>query len=56
MVAVTYAGFGWMPWRTALVVAAVLLVLMGLFSLSQRTRPSVRILSKVAVILSLYAA
>lgn len=56
MVAVTYAGFGWMPWRTALVVAAVLLVLMGLFSLSQRTRPSVRILGEVAVILGLYAA
>ncbi|MBK9739241.1 MAG: inositol phosphorylceramide synthase [Actinobacteria bacterium] len=52
----TYAGFGWMPWRTALVVAAVLLVLMGLFSLSQRTRPSVRILGEVAVILGLYAA
>lgn len=51
----THTGFGWLPWRTALEVVVVLIVLMGLLSLSKRTRPSVRILGEVALILCLYA-
>jgi hypothetical protein len=49
------AGLGWMPWRMALVITAVLLVLMALLLVRPRTRPAARVAGEVALILALYA-
>jgi len=49
------AGLGWMPWRMALVVTAVLLVVMALLAARARTRPAARVAGEVALILALYA-
>jgi hypothetical protein len=52
----TLAGLGWLPWRAALVLAAAMLVLMGLLSLNRRTKPATRMVGEIALILGLYAA
>ena len=49
------AGLGWMPWRMALVITAVLLVGMALLAVRARTRPAARVVGEVALILALYA-
>lgn len=50
------AGFGWLPWRSALLIAVGLLVVAVVLRSRERTRPSARLAWEIALILSLYAA
>ena len=50
------AGLGWLPWRPALVMAAILFGLMMVLRRSERTRSAGRTAGEIALILTLYAA
>jgi len=49
-------GFGWLPWRYAVIAAVILLALMVAARSIPRLQPSARVLGEVALILGLYAA